>query len=66
VIWWGGGYVLGLIFWLIRYWPPWLWVDLWALVGFRLAGESEHRKIGELEIQVQKLEERIDRLERRA
>jgi hypothetical protein len=64
-LWFGAGYVLLLILGLIGHWPPLSWVWIFVLIGFGLVGESEHKKIMDLKSQVQKLEERVDRLEKR-
>jgi hypothetical protein len=63
-VWIGGGAVLALIFLLVGYSPPLLWVAVWILIGFALVGESEHKKIMDLKNRMQKLEERLDCLER--
>jgi hypothetical protein len=64
-LWFGAGYILLFILGLIGHWPPMSWVWVFVLVGFGLVGESEHKKILDLKGQVQKLEERIDLLEKR-
>ncbi len=64
VFWLAGGFVLFPILGLIGYHIPLSWVGIWMFIEFGLIGESEHKKIMSLRSQVQKLEERIDRLEK--
>jgi cell division protein FtsB len=66
MIWLGGGCVLLLILGLIGSHLPLPWVGIWVIIGFGFVGESEHKKIVDLKREVQKLEGRIDRLEKRS
>jgi hypothetical protein len=64
-LWFAAGYLLLLVLGLLGHWPPLSWVWIFVLIGFGLVGESEHKKIMDLNGKVQKLEERLDILEKR-
>jgi uncharacterized membrane protein YfcA len=65
VFWMGAGIVLSVICWLIGYKVPDSWAWAFGLIALYLGGVIWEEKITDLKRRVDKLEERIDHLEKR-
>ena len=64
-LWLGAFFISGLVCVSIAYRPSWAWLCIWGFIALYLGGIIWQEKMDELKHRMQKLEERMNLLEKR-